>query len=288
MLRTVAFLLLFACGLSAQPRIGIIDFYGDRKVGSSRIQKTLGVKEGDPLPPSKLDLEEKLQDLSGVVRYHVEATCCEDGKAIIYAGVEERGAPHFEYRLSQQGKELPVPSANDIEALLMTIRESDDASMRADAIALITDKPLSQTIIDTLQFAAQDPDPVVRGIAVTGLVRMSARVAQEVNFDIKPVISPTWIIEMLNSVIWTDRVNAVEALMSLTDNRDPVLLDKIRERALPALTEMAEWKHLPHALPPYLLLCRIGEISQKEAETAWSSGEREKVIKKIAKAKRKK
>ncbi len=287
MLRCIALLLLCIVGLSAQPKIGIIDFYGERKTSRNRILKTLGVKEGDPLPPSKLDLEEKLQDLSGIVLYHLEAACCENGNAIIYAGIEERGAPHFEYRLSQPEKELPVPDSSRIPDLLHVIRESDDPTMRADAIALAVDHPVSQQIVDALQYAAQDPDATVRGIAVTGLSRLAARIPQS-DLELKPVVSPTWIIEMLNSVIWTDRVNAVEALMNLTENRDPVLLDKIRERGLLSLIQMAGWKHLPHALPPYLLLCRISEIPEKEAEAFWSAGDREKMIERIAKMKRKK
>ncbi len=287
MFRSVAFLLLIACGLSAQPRIGIIDFYGDRKTSPNRILKTLKVKEGDPLPPSKSDLEEKLQDISGVARSFIEATCCENGQAILYVGLEERGSPHFEFRLFQPEKELPIPSAVDVEALIRTIREADDPTMRADAIALASNLPVSQPIIDAFQYAAQDPDSTVRGIAVTGLVKAVAKIPES-QLELKPVVSPTWMIEMLNSVVWSDRMNAVEALMNLTEERDPVLIDKIQERGLTSLVQMASWKHLPHALPPYLLLCRISEIPQAEAQSAWGAGEREKIITKISRMKRKK
>lgn len=285
MLRCIAFLLL-ACSLSAQPRIGIIDYYGERKIGAEKIAKALGVKEGDALPPSKLDLEEKLQEVSGVLRSHIEATCCENGQAIIYAGIEERGAPHFEMRDIQVGKDLPVPSINDIEALRLTIHEADDASMRADAVAMLGQKPISQAIIDDLQYAAQDQDATVRRAAVTGLVRM-AQLAPTADLDIKPIVSPTWLIEMLNSVIWTDRVTAVDALLTITEKPDPIILEKIQERSFNALVQMARWKHLPHALPPYLLLCRVAGIPKQEAEAAWSAGDREKLIARIVKEKKK-
>jgi hypothetical protein len=90
---------LFAGSATAQPpRIGAIDFYGLRKVGEAKVRETLGVKEGDPLPPSKGDVEDRLADLQGVVESHLEAVCCEAGDAILYVGIEEKGSPHFELR----------------------------------------------------------------------------------------------------------------------------------------------------------------------------------------------
>lgn len=285
MFRCVALFLVTLC-LVAQPRIGIIDFYGERKINTDRLAKALGVKEGDALPASKLDLEEKLSDVSGVARSHIEATCCDAGKAIIYAGIEERGAPHFEFREVLVGKEIALPAANDVEGLRKAIHEADDASIRADATALIGQQPASQAIVDDLQYAAQDADPTVRRAALKGLARMWM-IAPTADSEQKLIVLPTWMIEMLNSVIWTDRVNAVEALMTLTDKEDETVRDKIRERGFDSLVQMARWKHLPHALPPYLLLCRVAGVPKEEAEAAWSSGNREKLITRIVKEKKK-
>ena len=90
--------------LSAQtPRIGILDFYGLRKVSEARARKALGVKEGDPLPHSKGEVEERLEKLPGVVSAHLAAVCCERGDAILFVGIEEKGAAHFDYREPPQG-----------------------------------------------------------------------------------------------------------------------------------------------------------------------------------------
>ena len=43
------------------------------------------------------------------------------------------------------------------------------------------------------------------------------------------------------------------------------------------------WKHLPHALPAYILLGRIAELSEQEIQDSWSANQREATVKKIRK-----
>src|SRR4051812_17063497 len=104
-LRLLFICLITAALASAQgPRIGTIDFYGLHKVKEANVRKALGVSEGGLLPSSKrdgskADVEERIEKISGVVEAHLEATCCDDtGKAILYVGIEEKGAEHFNYR----------------------------------------------------------------------------------------------------------------------------------------------------------------------------------------------
>ncbi len=286
-MRSVALILCLAAPAMAQPRVGLIDTYGERKLDAERIRKALGVQVGDPLPPSKLDLEERLEAVDGVVRAHVEAACCvEDARAILYAGVEERGAPHFEFRLPEEGRDLALPPADDTAALLVASREAAEASVRADATALLGDKAPSREIIEALQYASRDFDPTVRRAALHGLVRM-ARGIPKSNPEDKLAVAPTWMIEMLNSFVWTDRVNAVEALLALSDSGDPNLIERVQESGFDSLVQMARWKHLPHALPPFLLLARVGGLPNDEAHAAWSAGDREKVISRIIKERKK-
>lgn len=283
-MRTAFLLTLAAAAACGQPRIGIIDFYGQRRVPAERIAKVVGVRAGDALPPNKVDLEEQIEALEGVVRAHVEATCCSGGQAILYVGIEERGARHFEPRMPVPGAELATPASDDISGLIAAVRQADDPSVRADSAALLGDAKGTQPVVEALQYAAQDPDATVRRAAVRGLVRMyeAARSDRELQ------VLPTWIIEMLNSVVWTDRMNAVEALLAMTDQPDAALVAKIREAGYDSLVQMAQWQHLEHALPPYLLLCRISGIPDEEAQRAWSAGDRDKVIAQIRKGSRKK
>ena len=129
--RLLSFFLLAYCA-SAQPRIGIIDVYGLRKVPEARVRKALGVAEGDLLPPSKGDVEERLDKMPGVVESQLEAVCCEDGKMILYVGIEEKGTPHFERREAPEGDvrlsaEILSLYQQFLTALEIAVRKGDSA-----------------------------------------------------------------------------------------------------------------------------------------------------------------
>src|SRR3954449_8941063 len=77
--------LLFACCAFAQaPTVGAIDFYGLRSVSAERILAAARLKTGDPIPPSKGELEDRIAELPGVVLARVEAVCCEGPQAILF------------------------------------------------------------------------------------------------------------------------------------------------------------------------------------------------------------
>jgi hypothetical protein len=42
--------------------------------------------------------------------------------------------------------------------------------------------------------------------------------------------------------------------------------------------DMARWKTLSHALPPYLLLGRIAGLPENDVQAAWTRGDRDWVI----------
>ena len=75
---------------SQTPVVGCVEVFGARKIPQERILKAIGVKPGDPLPPSKATLEDTLLGVEGVARASVEAFCCEGGQAILY--VESKSA----------------------------------------------------------------------------------------------------------------------------------------------------------------------------------------------------
>jgi hypothetical protein len=321
-------ILIFALAgivLGQGPKIGTINFYGLHKVPEARIRKALGVAEGGSLPSSKGEVEERIADVPGVVQAHLEATCCdESGQAILYVGIEEKGAPHFDLRTPPE-VEIELPEAITInyrEFLLAVaeaarkglpaedltqghslmaapeprsfqmrfielagkytselrnvLRNSGDAEQRAIAAYVIGYAPKKKTVVDDLQYALKDPDDTVRGNAIRALAAISVYGALNKDSDVK--ISPTWFIEMLNSISWTDRNNAAVALVNLTESRDPSTLQQLKERALPSLVDMARFKHLAHALPAYILLGRADGLPEKEIQDAWASGDREKII----------
>ncbi len=328
-------LFLFPLLAAAQsPRIGFVDFYGIRKVPEDKIVKALGVAEGDSLPRSKEDAEERIEAVPNVVRALLEATCCVDGKAILYVGIEEKGVIAFPYHGEPDGKQtLPegimdayrlfllsvraavatgevgedfslghsrmvntkarhaqeafIPLAEDNLKLLQDVlRNAADPEQRAIAAYVIGYVKTKRLVVDDLQYAMRDPDATVRNHAMRTLGGFAVLAMKDPELGIK--VSPTWFIEMLTSLVWTDRNNATVSLVNLTESRDERILTHLRERAMPALIEMARWKHLPHALPAFILLGRVQGIPEQEIQDTWSRGEREKLIARALEKKKKK
>ncbi len=326
-----AALLCLNAAAQIRPTIGIIDTYGNKSLSSDKLLKELKIVEGDPLPPSKGDLEEALAAIKGVTRANIEAICCEQGKAIFYVGVEERGRPHLEIRDTPKNETLKLPDdvaaiypkwveaiaeatrkgdtredwsqgfalldepgaraiqlqlpaiAEDHQAILrQIIREGADPDDRRIAAAILGYGPKAQAIIEDLQLSLRDPDQEVRSAALRSLGPLAAYAIANPQAEIR--VLTTWFVEMLNSVAWKDRMNSMSLLISLTaTTRDEKLIRHMRERGVPALAEMARWKHLPHALPAYILLGRVAGLSEKEIEDTWSANQREATIQKMRK-----
>ena len=311
------------------PKVGSIEIYGLRHVSETRVRKALGVNEGDALPRSKGDVEERLIAVPGIVDAHLEATCCADNGVILYVGVEERGASHFDLRTppetdlhlpqevtdayhqfldavnqavrrGQTAEDLTYghslmadPDARDVQLKFVAVadkyrkelhdilHDSGDDEQRAIAAYVIGYGPKKQATVDDLQYALKDADDTVRGNAIRAMAALSVYAKLHPDSELK--IQPTWFIEMLNSLIWTDRNNAAVALVNMTESRDPSALGQIRDRALPAVIEMARWHHLAHALPAYILLGRIAGMPEKDIEDAWSRGERDQLVAQLSK-----
>jgi hypothetical protein len=324
-LRLTTILVSLSAVASAQgPRIAVIDFYGLHRVTEQKVRQTLGVREGDFLPPSKGDVEERLDNIPNVVESHLEAVCCDAGKMILYIGLEEKGAPHFDLREPPDGEvQLPAdinttyrrfleasqnalragqtaedltnghalsanPETREIQQEFIPIakqyvgdlrhilRDSNDEEQRAIAAYVIAYAPDKPTIVDDLQFALKDADPGVRTNATRGLKALAVLARLKPDSGVK--VEPTWFIEMLNSLSWSDRNQALDMLQILTDDHNVSALDQLRERALPALTEMARWKTLQHALPAFLLLGRVAGIPDDQVQESWSRGDRDSII----------
>ena len=308
----------------AQPRVGMVELYGAKKATADKVRKAIAISPGDAIPRSKVDLEEQITAVSGVVRASVSAVCCEEGKAILFVGVQERGTEGFEFRDEPTGtEELPPEiaaafqhftvamaeavkkgeTAEDISKghslmqnlaarqlqerfiglaemnpakLEAVIKDSANPEHRAIAAIVLGYFPKKRLVVDTLQLAMRDPDEGVRNNAMRSLSAIAALAEKEPGLEIR--VQPTWFIEMLRSVVWTDRNKASFTLVNMTEKRDVKLLERIKERAVPELVEMARWKSLPHALPCYILLGRVAGIEEQRLMDEWGAGHREKII----------
>ena len=321
------FTIALLAGLAAAqtpPTVGVIDFYGLNKLTQDRVRKSLGFHEGDPLPRSKANVEEVLDALPGVVESHLEAVCCDGTRMVLYVGIEERGAAHFDLREPPDGEvmlspeiialyrrffdafeeavrrgstaedlthghslmadplareiqlQFPPVAEKNIAQLRDVLRNSSDDEQRAIAAGLIGYFPKKDQVAADLQFALRDADPGVRSNAARALVALAVYARLHEDSGIK--LEPTWFIEMLNSLSWSDRARALTALEILTDTRDAQMLSQLRQRALPALAEMSRWKTLEHALPAFILTGRLAGLTEQQIQDAWTRGDRESVI----------
>jgi hypothetical protein len=331
---------LTALGASAQtPAIGVLDFYGLRKVSEVEIRRVLGFKEGDPLPKSKADIEEALENVKNVVRARLEAVCCDDGKAILYVGIEERAAAHFDYNPAPAGdarlpEEIHSAYAQFLSAVNRAARRGDTTESLAEGHSLLSDAaareqqlrfvPLAEkhfdvirdvlsssadeehramaayvlgytrnkrAVIGDLQAALKDPDDTVRNNAMRSLAAIAVLGSLQppnTSQDEKIAVPATWFIEMLDSLVWSDRATALNVLVTLTEQRDRKVLDHLREQAMRALAEMARWKHLEHALPAFILLGRVSGTPETAIQAEWAKGERARLIERATAPQKKK
>lgn len=278
--------------------------------------------------PSRGSVEDRIDKIPGVLAARVEAACCDQRRMILYVGVEEKDAPHFDFHPaptsditlalgladkyrdfldavagSIRGRNADEDLTNgyslmadpecrnlqqdfiplvarDLALLNQVLRESSNPEQRAAAAYLIQYGPRSahssKFIVDALQYALRDQDETVRENAMRALHAVA--VGGKLHPEQQVHIEPTWFVELLNSVVWSDRHNATLALVNLTDSEDPETLALIRERALASVIEMARWHDLQHALPAFILAGRLAGLDEKEIHSAWLSGDRESVL----------
>jgi hypothetical protein len=80
-------------------QIGIIDFFGFRRVSVQQAKAALGLREGDTLPLFLPTIEERLKDSLHVSEARLSVVCCDDsGKLILFVGIQETRAKSSMYR----------------------------------------------------------------------------------------------------------------------------------------------------------------------------------------------
>jgi len=299
--------LLFVCAASAQlPRVGDINFYGLRKMTPDQILAAARLGAGDKLPASRIDLEDRIIGLPDVMDAHVQSLCCEGDRTTLFIGVRERGETEVEFRVPPSGTAtLPeelmtryrkytgalsraavdgaadpvirrdqeyfrVYAAAHILKLRAELRTGSDPEQRAAAVTVIASSSNKKILVDDLLFALQDADDGVRTNAIRELTGFAAAGIR---------IPPAGLVDLLNSVVLSDRVESTKALLVLTEKQNAAALDAIRERALPSLAEMARWQTRSYALPPFQLIGRVAGLKDADVNGSWEHGDPEGVIK---------
>jgi hypothetical protein len=141
-------------------RVGIIDFYGLRQVSESQARDALRIVEGDRVPNSVTEPEQRVAALPGVLSARVSQVCCDGGRAILYVGIEERGSPVLRFRSAPHGRirlsEDIVQARDDFnKASLQAILHGDAGEDHSEGHALMHD-PAARAIQERFIVAARD------------------------------------------------------------------------------------------------------------------------------------
>jgi len=175
---------------------------------------------------------------------------------------------------------LPAVAEN-LALLDQVVRQSADSEQRAAAAYLLQYGPrgprTNRVIVDALQYALRDQEDEVRENAVRAL--QAVAIGGKLHPEQQIHIEPTWFVELMNSVVWTDRHDATLALVNLTEARDPETLQLLRDRALSSVVEMARWHDLQHALPAFILAGRLAGLDEQQIKIACIGEDRESVLK---------
>lgn len=173
MLRILA--LVAACALAGagQPasqsiQIGIIDFYGLDGLSPDRARAALTFKEGDAVPRAADEraawtaaAETRIATALGVNSARVNLVCCDKGRAIVFVGIEPRGARALRFRAPPTGNarlaaDVVQAGAELSKAMMAAVQRGDVGEDRSQGHALNTD-PAMRAIQDRfIAFAKRD------------------------------------------------------------------------------------------------------------------------------------
>jgi hypothetical protein len=178
-------------------------------------------------------------------------------------------------------EKLPAVVSENLADLREVLRDSGDEYQRAIAADLLPYAPNKNEIVNDLRDALSDSDPLVRSNAVHSLTALALLERTDAGSRVR--VSPTWFIDMLQSLVWTDRTKAAWALDVLTEDRDVFTLSRLRGPAIEALLEMAVWKTRAHAQSAFFLLGRAAGFEESRIQAAWMANDRRPILDAAAK-----
>ena len=160
---------------------------------------------------------------------------------------------------------------SNLGAVSSVLRNSADAHQREAAAWAMGYAPDKRAALPELIDAAHDPDDHVRNNATRAIGVIAEFAANKPETGIH--IDPAPFVDMLNSLVWTDRNKGTMVLLSMS----PDALQPVRDAMLPGLVEMAHWKdsHFEDALR---LLGHIARMPDDDVEKSIAAGDRDHVI----------
>ncbi len=262
-------------GEESAPPIGTIDYYGLRTVTAADIRHALGLKPGDPAPVDparRRELEQRIAALPNVVQARIAGVCCDEGKANVFVGVEEKGAPKLTFRRAPT-KEILLPQdiveMNDRfdKALVLAVQKGDAADDMSQGHSLMANAACREVQQEFITCAATR-------------LKILRRVARDSrNADHRAIA--TWILgyapdkrAVVDDLVYAledpdsgVRNNATRALAAIGElaQRKPELKIRIPITRFIAMLESIEWTDRNKALAALLnLVQRTDEKAVKE------------------------
>ena len=162
-----------------------------------------------------------------------------------------------------QGEFLQLARDNT-DLLRKVLDQSGDDFHREAAAYLVAYVPRKSDVVNDLGYALRDGSADVRANAIHTLTAFSELALRNRESQLR--IPARWFVDMLHSLSWTDRTDAMRILLVMTSQRFETLQQQLRDRALFPLGEMARWKVAEHARPAFILLARAAGISEKEID----------------------
>jgi hypothetical protein len=167
-------------------------------------------------------------------------------------------------------RDYAASRGEEIERVLLN---SSDAQQRRASACLLGYADRSTAQIQSLVQATADIDKEVRNNATRALeVLVSANNTAGIDVDPAPLIA------MLYSGQWTDRNKSSLLLCELTQRRDPILLERLREQALAPLIEGARWSDPGHNSGFLVILGRIEGVPEAQLLKMSGKGDRSGII----------
>lgn len=160
-----------------------------------------------------------------------------------------------------------------LREVLATSGDPGHRALAGQILAYAADK---RAIAPDLVAAVRDPDPAVRNVAMRALWIIASYASAHP--DLRVEIAPDPFVDLLHSIVWTDRNKASLVLMELSAARDRALLETLRARAFEPLLAMARWENPGHALPGLVLLGRVAGLSEEAIFAAVSEGRHQTII----------
>jgi hypothetical protein len=199
-----------------------------------------------------------------------------------FAEDDSKGHAFMHFPAARAAQERFVPlAAHNRAVLTQVLHQSANQEHRAIAAQVLAYSPAKRTIVSDLVQATRDPYSAVRNNAVRALALIAGFGHRHPDRNI--VVPSEPLIDLLNSLVWTDRNKSSLALMQITETRDSALLSLLRARALPSLFQMARWKAPGHATPALFILGRIAGMPEGDIVSHWQTHDVEAVIAAAAK-----